>query len=206
MKRVRTQPTDVAGCGDFRPNYQSMDAFLTYKESQLNTNTLATYVGSTLASDLQGGGTSQEKAAAQSRINSNLDALRLFEQKVASMSKCIQQDIIQKQTYSGKLYSLQQEIEDKQKSVNEMEETAKEAEERAELLDKPYSKTTRWETWFPLGRPLRTESLPVLLSFALLFLTLSLGMFLRLASIQLRLEWLGFGSSSSYLSGYGIGR
>lgn len=206
MKRVRAPPTDVAGCGDFRPNYQSMASFLTYKANNLDTNNLATYVGGILAADLQGGGTAEEKAVAQTRINQNLDTLRLFEQRVASMSKCIQQDIIQKQTYSGKLYSLQQEIEEKQKSVDEMAETAKEAEERAELLDKPYSKTTRWEAWFPLGRPLRSESLPVLLSFALLFLTLSLGMFLRLASIQLRLDWLGFSSGSSYLSGYGIGR
>jgi hypothetical protein len=206
MKRVRTQPTDVAGCGEFRPNYQSMSSFLTYKTNQLDTNNLATYVGGILESDLQGGGTPEQRAAAQGRVNQNLDTLRLLEQKVASMSKCIQQDIIQKQTYSGKLYSLQQEIEEKEKGVNDMEQTAKEAEERAELLDKPYSKTTRWETWFPLGRPLRSESLPVLLSFALLFLTLSLGMFLRLASIQLRLDWLGFGSGSSYLSGYGIGR
>lgn len=207
MKRVSPSPKAVGGptCVELRPKYESMENFLKYKASDLNTDELATYVGGTLAGDLQNRGTPEQQAAAQSRVAANLGTLRILEEKTAAMLKCVQQDIIQKQNYSGKIYNLQMEIEDKQKEVDSMQNTAKEAEERAELLDKPYSKTTRWETWFPLGRPLQTESLPVLLSFALLFLTLSLGMFLRLASIQLRLDWFSLGSSS-YLSGYGIGR
>jgi hypothetical protein len=207
MKRVKTSPTPPGGqtCAQLRPQYASMETFLKYKDSNLNTDQLATYVGGILASDLQNTGTPNEQAEKQARVTMNLGTLRIFEQRTADMLKCVQQDIIQKQTYSGKIYSLQMEIEDKQKEVTAMESTAKEAEERAELLDKPYSKTTRWETWFPLGRPLRAESLPVLLSFALLFLTLSLGMFLRLTGVELSLHWIGFGGSS-YLSGYGIGR
>lgn len=185
-----------------------METFLQYKNASLNTDELATYVGGILASDLQNTGSPEQQAAAQVRVNQNLGNLRILEQRTADMLKCVQQDIIQKQTYSGKIYNLQMEIEDKQKEVATMETTAKEAEERSELLDKPYSKTTRWESWFPLGRPLKMESLPVLLSFALLFLTLSLGMFLRLTGIDLRLDWFanGMGGGSSYLSSYGIGR
>jgi hypothetical protein len=182
-----------------------MDKFLTYKDTTLNTDDLATYVGGLLASDLQNRGTPQQQAAAQQRVNENLGKLNILEQNVATMMKCVQNDIIQKQQYSGKIYSLQSEVQDKQSEVDAMEKVAKEAQERAELLENPYSKTTRWETWFPLGRPLQQTSLPVLLSFALLFLVLSLGMFLRLAHIEFKLGWTQ-NSGSGYLSTYGIGR
>ncbi len=207
MKRVKTTPEESGGatCRELRPNYASVESFLKYKESNLNKEDLDVYVGGLLASDLQNRGTPEEQAQAQGRLTTNLGTLRILEQKTATMMKCVQQDIIQKQNYSGKIYNLQMEIENKRKDVTSMETTAKEAEERAELLDKPYSKTNRWETWFPLGRPLQKESLPVLLSFALLFLTLSLGMFLRLVGVQLRIDWLGFGQPS-YLSAYGLGR
>ena len=207
MRRVAAPATDTATptCQNLRPSYQSMERFIQYKDTELNTNDLATYVGGLLASDLQNQGSPQAQAAAQARVNTNLSALRLLEQKAATMQKCVQADIIQKQSYSGKIYSLQSEVQEKQEELESMEKVAKEAEERAEALEKPYSKTTVWEAWFPLGRPLQQTSLPVLLSFALLFLVLSLGMFLRLAQIELRFGFLQ-NSGSGYLSGYGLGR
>jgi hypothetical protein len=183
-----------------------MERFLQYKESSpLNTTDLEFYVGGLLEMDLRNQGTPQEQAAAQARLNDNLGKLRLAEQTVLNMTKCVQQDILSKQNYSGQIYSLQQEIEQKQQEVDSLEQTAKEAKERAQLLENPYTKTTVWESWFPLGRPLEKTSLPVLLSVALLFLVLSLGMFLRLANIELKLHFFE-GTSSGYLSGYGIGR
>jgi hypothetical protein len=206
MRRVRPTPTDTTNCSSLRPNYQTMERFLQYKESSpLNTTDLEFYVGGLLEMDLQNQGTPQEQAAAQARLNDNLGKLRLAEQTVLNMTKCVQQDILSKQNYSGQIYSLQQEIEQKQEEVDSLEQTAKEAKERAQLLENPYTKTTVWESWFPLGRPLEKTSLPVLLSVALLLLVLSLGMFLRLANIELKLH-LFEGSSSGYLSGYGIGR
>lgn len=207
MKRATVAPTPPGGwqCQRLRPNYESMEKFLEYKTQELNTDELASYVSGFLPGDLQGATEPTEQAAKQQRLTENMGTLRILEQRTATLLKCVQQDIIQKQQFSGELYSLQQDINQKEKEVKEMEHTAKEAQERAELLDAPYSKTNRWETWFPLGRPLQKESLPVLLSFALFFLTLALGMFLRLASLDLRMDWIsssGFGT----LSGYGIGR
>lgn len=176
-----------------------------YKETGFDITELETYVGGLLASDLQNQGPPEQQAAMQARIRQNLGTLTVFEDRVKAFLKCVQNDIIAQQRYSGKIYNLQSEVRDKQKSVNEMEKTAQEAKERAKFLEDPYAKTTRWESWFPLGRPLQKESLPVLLSIALLFCVLSLGMFLRLAQIELKLSWGGdFGPS--YLSGYGIGR
>ena len=207
MRRVQNTLPDTATptCQNLRGSYQSMERFLTYKDTRLNTDDIATYVGGLLASDLQNKGSPQQQAAAQQRVNVNLGKLRVLEQNVASMTKCVQNDIIQKQKYSVKIYSLQSEVQEKEAEMDSMKKIANEAEERADLLEKPYSKTTRWETWFPLGRPLEQTSLPVLLSFALLFLVLSLGMFLRLAHIDLKLGWTQ-NSGSGYLSTYGIGR
>jgi hypothetical protein len=205
MRRVRPVQAEESSCSALRPNYQSMERFLQYKDaSPLNTTDIGVYVSSQLESDLQNQGTPSEQASAQARVNANLAQLRLAEQTVQNMSKCVQQDILSKQTYSGQIYSLQQEIEQKQSELDTSEQTAKEAKERAQLLENPYTKTTVWESWFPLGRPLEKSSLPVLLSVALLLLVLSLGMFLRLANIEMN---LGFSESSfGYLSGYGIGR
>ncbi len=206
MRRVKATPADTSNCSSLRPNYQSMERFLQYKDSSpLNTSELDTYVGGLLESDLRNQGTPQEQAAAQLRLNQNLGKLSLAEQTVLNLSKCVQQDILSKQNYSSQIYSLQQEIEQKQQDVDSLDQTAKEAKERAQLLEDPYTKTTVWESWFPLGRPLEKSSLPVLLSIALLFLVLALGMFLRLANIELKLH-LFESSSSGYLSGYGIGR
>ena len=207
MKRIQQTPQLPGGaqCASLRPQYETMNAFLQYKQTGLNTDTLSMYVGGLLASDLQNTGTPEEQAAAQQRMNDNLGTLRILEQRIASLQKCVQGDIIQKQQYSGQLYGLQQEITSQEKEVSEMEQIAKESQERSNTLDAPYSKTTRWQTWFPLGRPLQQRSLPVLLSFALLFLVLSFGMFLRLASIDLELHWFD-SLSPSVLSGYGIGR
>lgn len=206
MRRSTAISQEPGGsCTNLRSTYSTMAEFLKFKERELDTSDLDTYVGGLLSTDLQNQGTPQDQAAAQVRVRSNLASLNLLEQRINVLTKCIQQDIIYKQNYSGKIYTLQQEVRDKQASVDEMGRTAVEAKERAKFLEDPYSKTTRWESWFPLGRPLQNESLPVLLSIALFFCTLSLGMFLRLAQIQLKLS-IGGNSGASYLSGYGLGR
>lgn len=207
MKRLQQAPQLPGGpqCASLRGQYANMNAFLEYKKMNLNTDNLSIYVGGILASDLQNRGTPEQQAAAQQRIQENLGNLRILEQHVATLQKCVQGDIIQKQQYSGQLYGLQQDIATQEKEVKEMEEIAMESQERSDTLGAPYSETTRWQTWFPLGRPLQQRSLPVLLSFALLFLVLSFGMFLRLASIDLDLRWFD-SLSPGVLSGYGIGR
>lgn len=207
MKRVQANNIEDSvsqTCKSLRSNYENMNTFLETKDRQLNTDELGVYINSLLASDLQNTGSPEQQAAAQQRLNENMSALRLMERSVDTLQKCLQEEILYKQNYANQIYNLQKEVQEKQDDVSSMEGVAKEAEERAKLLEEPYTKTTKWEGWFPLGRPLQQTSLPVLLSFALLFLVLSLGMFLRLAQISLRLEF--FNSSGTAYSRYGIGR
>lgn len=207
MKRVQQKKNETTvspSCSFFRQYYQNTNKFLEFKDQYFNTDELGVYINTLLGPDLQNTGSPEQQAAAQQRLNENSSALRSLEQGLSTYQKCIQDEIIQKQNYSGQIYSLQKEVQEKQDAVTSMENVAKEAEERAKLLEEPYTKTTRWESWFPLGRPLQQMSLPVLLSLALLFLVLSLGMFLRLAQISLRLEF--FTNSGTGYSRYGIGR
>jgi hypothetical protein len=178
MKRttVTVQPSSPE-CAAIRGKYDSSDAFLQYKRSTLKTDDLRAYVASQLASDLQ----SRGDADVQRRLLENGTKLQTLEYELSSLQKCLQTDLLTAQDVSAKVYSLQKELDMAEKEAKETQVSVKEAKERATLLEQPYAKTNHWESWFPLGRPLRQESVPVLLSFAILFLTLSLGMFLRLA-------------------------
>jgi hypothetical protein len=178
MKRTTAivQPS-LPECAAVRGKYASNDAFLQYKTNTLKTDELRAYVASQLATDLK----NQGDADAQRRLLENGTKLQTLEYELSSLQKCVQSDLLTAQDVSAKVYSLQKELDMAEKEANETKASVQEAKERATLLEQPYSKTNNWESWFPLGRPLRQESVPVLLSFAILFLTLSLGMFLRLA-------------------------
>ena len=150
-----------------------------------------------MASDL-----GSKETDAEQRLQTNFTILQMVEANVQNIMKCLQSDIIERQCHAGKVYSIQEEIQTAKKQAEETAQLAKDAKERADLLREPYSKTTRWELWFPIGRPLQKESVPVLLSVAILLLVLSLGMFLRLTSFGFSFGRLPqqIGGFSSYLS------
>jgi hypothetical protein len=133
---------------------------------------------------------------------SNLDQVEFL---LYQHMKCINKDIIQRNDYASRLYSLQQELEEARKQVKEKKQIASEAKERSDQLDNPYNKTTWWETWFPLGRPIRKENVPVLLSVSIVMLVFSLGVFLKFAGFELRLDSLQT-STTSFLKNINSGK
>lgn len=175
-------------CRTYRPQYRSLAAFRDYKNAFLNTDVIGNYISSTLGSDLAGNTPNRTVAEMQQAVQDNLSNLQNLETRVYGMTRCIQADIIQRSERAGDLYTLQNKLTAEEAAANDMELVAKNAKERAKRLDQPYSQTTRHETWFPLGRPIKAESVPVLLSISIVFLTLSLGMFLRLMATDVRLE------------------
>jgi hypothetical protein len=98
---------------------------------------------------------------------------------------------VQRNDYSSRIYTLQQDREAARKAAEERKNVAKEAKERAAVVQDPYTNTTWWETWFPLGRPMRKENVPVLLSVSILMLVFSSGIFLRFAGLELKLDSIG---------------
>jgi hypothetical protein len=178
-------------CSDIRDIYSSVEKYQTYKHSNstlFSTDALASYINSGgLATDLQ-----KNDAGAQQRVSTNLVDMQNKEAAVSRLLKCITGDSSILQEQGSKIYTLEQTITEKMKEADQKEEIAKEAKERAKLLENPYSKTSVWEAWFPLGRPLQKESVPVLLGISIFFLVISLFMFLRLASVEFQFKAEGY--------------
>jgi len=191
MRRATSVPAQDTSCATIRQNYASQQAFTDFKEAN-GPNDIKTLIDS--FKNLSGN-------QAMIKKNSNVPAesveyttllgnLMLAENILNTHLKCLNKDIIQRNDYIGKIYTLQQELESVRKEASDKKETQKEAEERASQLENPYNKTNWWETWFPLGRPIQKENVPVLLSVSIVMLVLSLGIFLRFASMELRFESL----------------
>jgi hypothetical protein len=193
MRRAATVPTQDASCSTYRLNYKSMQDFERSAKGALQSylNTIRGYTGSRIE---------QLKASNvvvdTNLYNTALEQLQLAENNAQGYIKCINSDIIQRNDYSSRIYSIQQEIEALRKELQAKKEIVSEAKERSSDLEHPYNKTTWWETWFPLGRPIQKENVPVLLSVSILMLIFSLGIFLRFAGKELRFESIGTSTNS----------
>jgi hypothetical protein len=134
-------------------------------------------------------------------IGQKMNDLKNLETDVQSVLKCLQEEIVQRENISSDIYDLQQKAKEKKEQVETKDINVRSSKERAALLRDPYAETTVWESWFPLGRPLEKSSVPVLWTMALIFLIVSLGLFLYMAGFQLEVEIIkkaGEGFSSMF--------
>lgn len=185
MRRSANVPQQDRNCDDKRMNYRSKVDYERFLKGQIQgyINQISGYTGDQI--NVLKNAREPEKNA---QYLTALDNLRLAENTLATTIQCINKDILQRNDYSSRIYTLQQELEGTRKQAAEKKEMAKEAKERSSQLENPYSNTTWWETWFPLGRPIQKESVPVLLSVSILMLVFSLGIFLRFAGMELKFE------------------
>ena len=123
-------------------------------------------------------------------IGQKMNDLKNLETDVQSVLKCLQEEIVQRENISSDIYDLQQKAKEKKEQVITKDINVRSSKERAALLRDPYAETTVWESWFPLGRPLEKSSVPVLWTMALIFLVVSLGLFLYMAGFQLEVEFI----------------
>jgi hypothetical protein len=189
MRRATPVPPQDTSCATIRQNYESQQAFTAFKEATgpEDIKTLVDSFKNVTGNQYSTLMNSDNPLDNNQRIQL-LDNLMLAENILNVHLKCLNKDIIQRNDYVSKIYTLQQEVESVRKEASEKKETVKEAEERASQLENPYTKTTWWETWFPLGRPIQKENVPVLLSVSIGMLVISLGIFLRFAGLELRFE------------------
>jgi hypothetical protein len=191
MRAPVTPPSLSNECANIRGYYSSLESYQSLKDTYpevLKIDSLASYINQgSLDNDLR-----KNDAEAQQRVSTNLYSLQNKERVMNLILKCITGDISTLQSEAGKIYNLEKELSEKTKEANSKEDIAKEAKERANLLETPYNKTSVWEALFPLGRPLQKESVPVLLGISIFFLIFSLFMFLRLASIELEFKAEGY--------------
>jgi hypothetical protein len=118
-------------------------------------------------------------------INQKVAALRETEKELQQAMGCLDKEINQRQSISSEIYALQGTVKEKEKVVDTKHANVQAARERAHLLRDPNSETTVWESWFPLGRPLEKQSVPVLWFFSIVFLILTIGLFLQMAGFKL---------------------
>jgi hypothetical protein len=123
--------------------------------------------------------------------------LIILTNKINLYKSCIQRDWALKTEQASQLYDAQTEVKRARESVKTTKKAVDEAKERATLLEDPYSKTTWWETWFPLGRPMKKDNVPVLMGISVFFLIFALGLFLRLSAIELQFVPVGTVSSNT---------
>ena len=187
MRRVVQPPPLDTGCAANRVNYTSMARYEAVLKPDLQAK--IDMIGGVRGSDLIAMKDSRD-VNQNAQYNSLLATLQTTETQLNSVIACLNKDILQRNNESAKIYSLQTEIEAKRKEAEAKKQSVNEAKERAALLENPYSKTTWWEAFFPLGRPIRKENVPVLLSVSILMLVVSLGIFLKKAGLELRLDSL----------------
>jgi hypothetical protein len=123
-------------------------------------------------------------------VNQKLNALKAAEARMQESMKCLNVEMNQRQSLSSDIYSLNQEAKTKEEDVKTKHANVKAAKERAELLQDPYDKLSIWEGWFPMGRPLERGSIPVLWFLSIVFLSMSLGLFLEMMGINLEVPGL----------------
>jgi hypothetical protein len=195
MRRSATVPQEDINCVDKRMNYKSTVDYERFLKGQLQgyLDSISGYTGDRIE---------QLKNSRESADNAlyfgALDNLQLAENTVDSYLRCMNKDIIQRNDYSSKVYTIQQELEGVRKEAQEKKQIAADAKERSSQLENPYTNTTWWETWFPLGRPIQKENVPVLISISILMLVFSLGIFLRFAGMELRFDSIQ-ASTNSFL-------
>ena len=196
MRRSVTVPKEDMNCNDKRLNYKSKADFERFLKGQIQgyIDAISGYTGDRIQ-QLKNSNKPEDNALYFSAI----DNLQLAENTLNSYIQCINKDIIQRNDYTSRLYTLQQEIEGVRKEAEDKKLIAKEAKERSNQLKDPYNNTTWWESWFPLGRPVQKESVPVLISVSILMLVFSLGIFLRFAGKELRFESIQ-NSANSFLT------
>ncbi len=197
MKRVTPVPSQDLGCATARRDYKSTADYERFLKGNIQQR--VDVIGGYTGSQIELLKNSRDPQQSQAYLNA-INNLQLAENLLAQNISCINKDLLQRNEYSSRIYTLQQEIEALRKEAQDKKEIVSEAKDRASTLENPYNKTTKYELWFPLGRPIRKENVPVLLSVSILMLVFSIGIFLRIAGLELRLDSIQSASNSIFKS------
>lgn len=189
------QPLDVkedATCRSIRQDYSDKNKFDQVKK--IFEDPLQAIGG--ITGNMYMANKNSNNASSNVKAKNDLNKLIVLENQLQKYLSCVNSDLQEMGRQASKIYSLQDTLKENRKKVAKMEETAKEAAERSQLVTDPYSQTSYQESWFPLGRPLKKDNVPVLLAFSIFFLVFAFGMFLRLSSLDLQFTPRAIGLNS----------
>lgn len=116
--------------------------------------------------------------------------LTTLEGGIFGMVSCLREKIAGVRTSPTNVSTLQEQIVALQKELQEKQAQYDVAKERALSISHIEEKTSNYEGWFPLNRPMRSTSLFLLTGFSIFFTLFFFGLVMNLLGFQIRLSWM----------------
>ena len=102
-----------------------------------------------------------------------------LDSEVSNTIACLQTKIVAARSTSSNVATLYQQYSALQADYQAKTDALKISQDRVKLLTHPEQKTTVYESWFPLHRPLQTSSFLVLIVTSLFFFSVFVGLLAR---------------------------
>lgn len=119
-----------------------------------------------------------------------------IKQDVSNTLSCVQSKIDEARKTSSELPGLYQIQSDLQTEYQTKTDAMNISKDRAALLTHPEQKTTVYESWYPIHRPLRTTSFLLLIVTSLFFFSIFLGLLARQLGVFVSLGYMYTPSAS----------
>ena len=136
----------------------------------------------------------EQKSLALKCTQNNID---LVNKNIGNMNKCITTGITSGLTtttpttttvtsfLASTIGNLQQTIFQIEDDIDNKREELLISEERVKRMTEPEKNVSFYESWFPMDKPLKMESVPILIGFSILFFTIFAGIILTALRINL---------------------
>jgi hypothetical protein len=102
-----------------------------------------------------------------------------LDSEVSNTIACLQTKIVAARSSSSNIATLYQQYSTLQADYQAKTDALKISQDRVKLLTHPEQKTTVYESWFPLHRPLQTSSFLLLIVTSLFFFSVFVGLLAR---------------------------
>jgi hypothetical protein len=113
-----------------------------------------------------------------------------LDSEVSNTIACLQTKIVAARSTSSNVATLYQQYSALQADYQAKTDALKISQDRVKLLTHPEQKTTVYESWFPLHRPLQTSSFLVLIVTSLFFFSVFVGLLARQMGIFVDLGYM----------------
>lgn len=126
------------------------------------------------------------KSETSTRLNaaSSASELASLEATIYATVGCLQEKIAGQRTVSSDIATTQTNILKLQDSLQEQQETIQISKDRLSYLKDPEMHVSYYQSWFPMGRPMKEITVPILIGFSTFMTIASFGYLLFLGNIH----------------------
>ena len=122
-------------------------------------------------------------------ITSENTALQNLESDITKTLACAQTTFQSQTNAPSSITRLTSELTTVRGELEQAKKNATLARDRAQMLTSPEKRTTVYEGWFPLFRPLQLTSMLIIIGFGLFFLCVALGLTTKLLGFHIQLGY-----------------